>query len=61
LPVTTLKELVALAKSKPGSLNYGVTGLGNASNLNMEMMKRAANIDIQAIPYKGLALSEINQ
>jgi tripartite-type tricarboxylate transporter receptor subunit TctC len=53
LPVTTLKELVALAKSKPGSLNYGVTGLGNASNLNMEMMKRAANIDIQAIPYKG--------
>ncbi len=53
LPVATLAELVALAKSKPASLNYGVTGLGNASNLNIEMMKRAAGIDIQAIPYKG--------
>jgi tripartite-type tricarboxylate transporter receptor subunit TctC len=53
LPITTLKELVAFAKSKPGTLNYGVTGLGNASNLNMEMLKRSAEIDIQAIPYKG--------
>jgi tripartite-type tricarboxylate transporter receptor subunit TctC len=53
LPVTTLQELVALAKAKPGTLNYGVTGLANTSNLNMEMMKRAAGIDIQAIPYKG--------
>jgi tripartite-type tricarboxylate transporter receptor subunit TctC len=53
LPVTNVKELVALAKAKPESLNYGVTGLGNASNLNMEMFKRAAGIDIQAVPYKG--------
>jgi tripartite-type tricarboxylate transporter receptor subunit TctC len=53
LPVTTLRELVAYAKAKPGELNYGATGLGNASNLNMEMMKRAAGIDLQAIPYKG--------
>jgi len=53
LPVSTLQELVTLAKSKPGTLNYGVAGLGNAANLNMEMMKRAAEIDIQAIPYKG--------
>jgi tripartite-type tricarboxylate transporter receptor subunit TctC len=53
LPVTTLKELVALAKAKPDSLNYGVTGLGNASNLNIEMMKRVAGIELQAIPYKG--------
>ena len=53
LPVTTLKELIALAKAKPDSLNFGVTGLGNASNLNMEMMKRAAGIEMQTIPYKG--------
>jgi tripartite-type tricarboxylate transporter receptor subunit TctC len=53
LPVTTLKELIALAKAKPDSLNYGVTGLGNASNLNIEMMKRVAGIELQAIPYKG--------
>jgi tripartite-type tricarboxylate transporter receptor subunit TctC len=53
LPVNTLAELVALAKARPGKLNYGVTGLANSSNLNMEMLKRAAGIDIQAIPYKG--------
>jgi tripartite-type tricarboxylate transporter receptor subunit TctC len=53
LPVNTLKELIALAKAKPASLNYGVTGLGNASNLNLEMMKRAAGIEMQAVPYKG--------
>jgi tripartite-type tricarboxylate transporter receptor subunit TctC len=53
LPVNTLAELIALAKAKPASLNYGVTGLGNASNLNLEMMKRAAGIDMQAVPYKG--------
>jgi tripartite-type tricarboxylate transporter receptor subunit TctC len=53
LPVKTLKELIDYAKANPGKLNYGVTGLANSSNLNMEMMKRAAGIDIQAIPYKG--------
>jgi tripartite-type tricarboxylate transporter receptor subunit TctC len=53
LPVNTLQELIALAKAKPATLNYGVTGLGNASNLNLEMMKRAAGIEMQAIPYKG--------
>jgi tripartite-type tricarboxylate transporter receptor subunit TctC len=53
LPVNTLQELIALAKAKPASLNYGVTGLGNASNLNLEMMKRAAGIEMQAVPYKG--------
>ena len=53
LPVNTLAELIALAKAKPASLNYGVTGLGNASNLNLEMMKRAAGIEMQAVPYKG--------
>ena len=53
LPVTTLKDLVALAKAKPASLNYGVTGLGNASNLNMEMFKRAVGIEMLTVPYKG--------
>jgi tripartite-type tricarboxylate transporter receptor subunit TctC len=53
LPVNSMRELVAFAKANPGKLNYGVTGLGNASNLNIEMMKRAAGIDLQAIPYKG--------
>ena len=53
LPVRSAKELIALAKSKPGGLNYGMTGVGNSLHLTMEMFKRAAGIDIQAIPYRG--------
>ena len=49
----TARELVALAKAKPGGLNYGMTGVGNSLHLTMEMFKRAAGIDIQAIPYRG--------
>ena len=53
LPARTAKELIALAKAKPGKLNYGMTGVGNSLHLTMEMFKRAAGIDIQAIPYRG--------
>ena len=53
LPARTVKELIALAKSKPGGLNYGMTGVGNSLHLTMEMLKRAAGIDLQAIPYRG--------
>ncbi len=53
LPARSARELVALAKAKPGSLNYGMTGVGNSLHLTMEMFKRAAGIDIQAIPYRG--------
>jgi tripartite-type tricarboxylate transporter receptor subunit TctC len=50
---TSVNELIALAKAKPGSLNYGMTGLGNPLHLTMEMFKIAAGVDIQAVPYKG--------
>ncbi len=53
LPARSAKELIALAKAKPGSLNYGMTGVGNSLHLTMEMLKRAAGVDIQAIPYRG--------
>jgi tripartite-type tricarboxylate transporter receptor subunit TctC len=53
LPVRSVKEFVALAKERPGKLNYGMTGVGNSLHLTMEMIKRAAGIDIQAIPYRG--------
>ena len=56
LPVRNLKELIVLAKANPGKLNYGMTGVGNSLHLTMEMLKRAAGIDIQAIPYRGDAL-----
>jgi tripartite-type tricarboxylate transporter receptor subunit TctC len=53
LPAKSAKDLIALAKAKPGGLNYGMTGVGNSLHLTMEMFKRAAGIDIQAIPYRG--------
>jgi tripartite-type tricarboxylate transporter receptor subunit TctC len=56
LPATTVQELIALAKAHPGKLNYGMTGVGNSLHLTMEMFKRAAGIDIQAVPYRGDAL-----
>jgi tripartite-type tricarboxylate transporter receptor subunit TctC len=56
LPAKSVRDLIALAKAKPGALNYGMTGVGNSLHLTMEMFKRAAGIDIQAIPYRGDAL-----
>ena len=53
LPVRSVKELIALARTEPGKLNYGSTGVGNSLHLTMEMFKRMAGIDIQAIPYRG--------
>jgi tripartite-type tricarboxylate transporter receptor subunit TctC len=53
LPANSVAELIALAKSKPGGLNYGSTGIGNPLHLTMEMLKVAAGLDIQAVPYRG--------
>ena len=53
LPVKTLQELIALAKSKPGQLNYGSAGNGSSNHLVGEMLKTAAGIDIVHIPYRG--------
>jgi tripartite-type tricarboxylate transporter receptor subunit TctC len=53
LPAANARELIALAKEKPGSLNYGMTGIGNPLHLTMEMFMHAAGIKFQAIPYRG--------
>ncbi|UBM11283.1 Bug family tripartite tricarboxylate transporter substrate binding protein [Cupriavidus metallidurans] len=53
LPVHTLREFVALAKSKPGALNYGSVGNGSAAHLAMEQLKAKAGIDLQHVPYPG--------
>ena len=53
LPARNVAEFVTLAKSKPGALNYGSTGVGNPLHLTMEMLKSATGIDIQAVPYRG--------
>jgi tripartite-type tricarboxylate transporter receptor subunit TctC len=53
LEANNVAELVALAKSKPGALNYGSTGIGNPLHLTMEMLKSATGTDIQAVVYRG--------
>jgi tripartite-type tricarboxylate transporter receptor subunit TctC len=53
LAASSVQELIALAKAKPGGLNYGMTGVGNPLHLTMEMFKTMAGIDIQPVPYKG--------
>jgi tripartite-type tricarboxylate transporter receptor subunit TctC len=55
LPARNLKELIALAKAKPGSLSYASSGLGGLQHLNAEMFKQMAGIDMVHVPYKGTA------
>ena len=57
LGVKTLAEFVALAKSKPGKLNYGTTGVGAANHLVTELFDRRAGISMTQIPYRGTALA----
>ena len=56
VPVNNLKELSALAKAKPGQLNYGSVP-GSASHLSTELFKSMAGVDILHIPYKGAVLA----
>ena len=53
VPANNLKEFLALAKSQPGKLNYASVGNGSVSHLSMEMLKRAAGIDITHVPFNG--------
>jgi tripartite-type tricarboxylate transporter receptor subunit TctC len=53
LPARNVKELIALAKSRPGALNYGSAGNGSDNHLTAEVFKNAAKIDALHVPYKG--------
>ncbi len=53
IPARNVKELIALAKSKPGVLNYGSAGNGSDNHLTAEVFKHAAKIDALHVPYKG--------
>src|SRR5258708_27366786 len=57
LPVKTLAEFVALAKAKPGTMNYGSTGVGAANHLVAELFNRKAGLKMPHIPYRGTALA----
>lgn len=53
VPANSVKELIALAKSQPGQLNYGSSGNGGPSHLATELFKSMAGVEIRHIPYKG--------
>jgi tripartite-type tricarboxylate transporter receptor subunit TctC len=53
LPSQSIRDLIALAKSKPGTINYGSTGTGAPPHLLGEVLKSAAGIDMLHVPYKG--------
>lgn len=55
LPVRSVKDLVSLAKIRPGELTYGSSGVGSASFLAGEQFKMLANIDLLHVPFKGSA------
>ncbi|HYC44403.1 MAG TPA: tripartite tricarboxylate transporter substrate binding protein [Burkholderiales bacterium] len=56
LPVKTVKELIAFAKTRPGKLNFASAGVGGAPHLSGELFKTMAGIDIVHVPYRGTAL-----
>jgi tripartite-type tricarboxylate transporter receptor subunit TctC len=54
-PPNNVKELIDLAKQKPGEFNYGTYGIGSSGHLNMVLMETMAGIKLQAVHYKGAA------
>lgn len=55
LPVKNVQELIALAKAKPGTLNFGSSGIGSTNHLAGELLKSMTGIDIVHVPYRGAA------
>ena len=55
LPATNVQELIALARGKPGEINYATYGVGSTGHLNMEMFQAAAGVKLFAVHYKGAA------
>jgi tripartite-type tricarboxylate transporter receptor subunit TctC len=54
LGVKSVKQLIALAKQKPGQLTFGTSGVGSGTHLNGEQFRFAAGIDVVHVPYKGV-------
>ncbi|MEN9317068.1 MAG: hypothetical protein RIS35_3461 [Pseudomonadota bacterium] len=57
VPASNLRELISLAKSRPGTLTFGSAGNGQSNHLSGELLKTRAGIDIVHVPYKGSAAS----
>ena len=57
LPVSNVKELIALAKQKPGEITYGTAGIGSAPHMNIALLESMAGVKFQAVHYRGAALA----
>jgi len=57
LPVKSVKDLIALARKRPGEISYGSGGIGNVTHLEMELVKSLTGIRMEHVPYKGSAPS----
>ena len=57
LPVKNVKDLIALARAKPGQISYGSGGIGNITHLEMELIRSLTGIKMEHVPYKGSAPS----
>jgi tripartite-type tricarboxylate transporter receptor subunit TctC len=54
-PFTTLAELLAQARTRPGAVRFGSTGIGTSSHVKLELLNRAAGVEITHVPYRGSA------
>ncbi|PWS37537.1 tripartite tricarboxylate transporter substrate binding protein [Falsiroseomonas bella] len=54
-PFNSLQDLLARAKAQPGAVRFGSTGVGTSSHVKLELLKRAAGVDITHVPYRGSA------
>ncbi len=60
VPATSVKELIALAKAKPGTLYYGSSGMGGAPHIAAEMLKTMAGINLVHVPYKSVVFALVD-
>jgi tripartite-type tricarboxylate transporter receptor subunit TctC len=59
-PAQSMREFLALAKEKPGKLNYGSAGTGSVNHLALELLKARTGVDIVHVPYKGIAPATVD-
>lgn len=57
LPVTNVKQLVALARARPGAIDYGSGGIGNATHIAVERFAKMAGVKLNHVPYRGVGPS----
>jgi tripartite-type tricarboxylate transporter receptor subunit TctC len=55
VPANTMREFIALAKERPGKLNYGSAGAGSVNHLALELMNARAGVNVVHVPYRGIA------